>query len=106
MPDKKKVIGKPFEKGKSGNPSGRPKGALSNADVVAGIIEGLKKATKKQDGISAITAAINDDIGTGVITKSEAVGLLAKFMPKELTGKDGEALNLGTVNIYLPSNGR
>ncbi len=92
MPNKKKIIGKPFEKGKSGNPSGRPKGALSNLDVVAGILEGLKRATKKKTAIAAISSAIRDDIKTKAISKSDAIALIAKFMPKELSGPGGKDL--------------
>lgn len=56
------------------------------------MIEGLRQAVNKKTGEEAIAFAIRDDVEQGVISKSEAVSLISKFLPQEITGANGKDL--------------
>ena len=78
----KRVIGKPFQPGQSGNPAGRPKGARSV------LQEAFFKALAKDfevHGEQAIVAMRDEK-------PAEYVRAIAGLMSKEITGEDGKAL--------------
>jgi hypothetical protein len=88
-----------FKKGSCPNPGGRPKGSLNKSTIAMAMIEGLRQATKKKTGEAAISFAIRDDVEQGIITKSEAVSLISKFLPQEITGAGGKDLIPSRYNL-------
>ena len=70
----KKVIGRPFEKGQSGNLKGRPKGARSklSADFIKALAEDFK-----DNGASVIEAVRNE-------RPSDYLRVVASLVPKEM----------------------
>jgi hypothetical protein len=83
-----------WKPGQSGNPAGRPKSARSK------LSEDFFKALAEDfadNGASAIISMRTERPG-------DYAKMIAALQSKELTGEDGESLNLGTV-IFKGLNG-
>lgn len=84
----KKTVGKPFEKGKSGNPGGRPK-------VIADLRDLAREHTV--DALNALTDIMQNPQSTDAARVSAACAVLDRGYGKpsqqvEHTGKDGKDL--------------
>ncbi len=75
-----RVIGRPFEPGKSGNPAGRPKGSRNK--LAEDFLGDLHEAWK-QRGKTAIADLSSDQLCTVVV----------KTLPKEMTLEVGETFS-------------
>ena len=93
-PRKHQHLMPPWKPGQSGNPAGRPKGARSK------LSEDFFKALQadfEEHGIAAIIAMRTE-------RPNEYVKAIAALQSKELTGEDGDPLNIGAV-IFKGLNG-
>lgn len=70
----KRIVGRPFEPGKSGNPAGRPKGARSKLGEA--FIDALL-ADWQENGVQAIVSMRDERPG-------EYVKVVASLLPKEV----------------------
>lgn len=81
----------PFKPGQSGNPAGRPKGARSK------LGEAFLKALFgdfEQHGVMTIEKVRSE-------RPADYIKVIASLLPKELTGEDGEAINLSLTVKYV-----
>lgn len=90
---RKRVIGRPFQKGQSGNPAGRPKGArqkLGEAFLDALLADFQKAIGEGTLGTDAIKAMREEK-------PNEYAKMIANLLPKEIEGNInmgiGEALD-------------
>ena len=84
----------PWQPGQSGNPAGRPKGARSK------LSEDFFKALADDfatHGIAAIQTMRTERPG-------DYAKMVASLQSKEITGEDGEAINIGAV-VFKGLNG-
>lgn len=77
----------PWQPGQSGNPAGRPKGARSK--LSENFFEALQKDFEEH-GIAALQVMRAE-------RPQEYIKAIASLQSKEITGEDGEGLNLGVV---------
>jgi hypothetical protein len=77
----------PWQPGQSGNPKGRPKGARSrlSEDFFKALAEDFA-----ENGAAAIISMRTERPG-------DYAKMIAALQSKELTGEDGESLNIGAV---------
>jgi len=78
----KRVIGRPFLPGQSGNPAGKPKGARTKLGEA--FIDALL-ADWKENGIKAIIDMRDEK-------PADYVKIIASLMPKEISGPEGEPI--------------
>jgi hypothetical protein len=77
----------PWKPGQSGNPKGRPKGARSKLSEA--FFEALA-ADFAEHGVAALETMRAEK-------PQEYIRAIASLQSKEITGEDGEAINLGAV---------
>jgi len=83
-----RVVGRPFQPGQSGNPAGRPKGARSKLGEA--FLDALSKDWAEY-GIKAILDAREKNPG-------EYVKIVASLLPKEISGPDGEPIEVAALD--------
>ena len=85
----KKVIGKPFKPGVSGNPNGRPKKGYAIADIIAAKLEGIDDESKKSNLetiISKITdKALEGDLQAFDRLMDRTVGKAVQYRVEDIT---------------------
>jgi hypothetical protein len=86
----------PFKPGQSGNPNGRPKGARSKLGEA--FIDALKADFEKH-GIRALETMRDD-------RPADYIKVVASLLPKEVSGPDGEAIQISAIvrSIVDPAN--
>lgn len=89
----KRVIGRPFQPGQSGNPAGRPKGARSKLGEA--FVDALLKDWT-DNGVQAIIDMREERPG-------DYVKVVASLLPKEHTGIDGDAIPIvSRIELVAP----
>ncbi len=100
----KRVIGRPFPKGVSGNPSGRPKGSGLLSKAIIEQLASLKPRDKKRRTWAAVIAeALAKKAAKGNVPAIREAGDRTEgrpFQAVELTGRDGADL----IPAELPEN--
>lgn len=94
----KRVVGRPFQPGQSGNPAGRPKGARSKLGEA--FVDALLKDWE-ENGVKAIIDMRGERPG-------DYVKVIASLLPKEVSGADGEPIAFQEVRriIVDPATGK
>ena len=77
-----------WKKGESGNPAGRPKGSRNR--LREAFLKNLCEAWEKH-GVAAIEKVAKDD-------PTAFVRVVASLLPKEITGNDGEPIEIVFIN--------
>lgn len=85
----KRVVGVPFKPGQSGNPAGRPKGARSRLGEA--FVDALL-ADWQQNGVQAIIDMRDEK-------PADYVKIVASILPKEISGPDGDPIEVRTLPL-------
>jgi len=91
LQQQKRVVGRPFQPGQSGNPAGRPKGARSK--LGESFVDALLKDWE-DNGVDAIKLMRVERPG-------DYVKVVASLLPKEVSGVDGEPIAFQEVRRVI-----
>lgn len=88
-PDKHRGLKAPWQPGQSGNPAGRPKGARSKLGEA--FIDALLEDWNK-NGVQAIIDMRDEK-------PADYVKIVASILPKEISGPDGDPIEVKTLPL-------